>query len=114
MAPVVQALKQAWWAPLAGLLVLGQLLIAVAFAVDSEDAEEAIVGVAIALGGALVLAAGLWKRPTARGLGSALIVIGAATAGFWFWTLVLPILAIIVIVGLVVSEVRSRRLVPAA
>jgi hypothetical protein len=84
-----------------------QLALAVAFSIESDDAEEAVAGAAISLSGALLLAAGLWKRPQARKLGSALIVVGAAFAAFWFWTLVLPIVAIIVVIGVVVSEVRS-------
>ncbi|HUF85339.1 MAG TPA: hypothetical protein VMQ81_12200 [Acidimicrobiia bacterium] len=101
------ALKQAWWAPVAGLLVLGQLAMAFLFG-WSEDTESTIVGIAIALTGAIVLGAGLWKRPQARGLGNVLILVGAGFAAFWFWTLFMPILAIIVAVGLVTSEVRSR------
>ena len=101
-----EALKQAWWAPVAGLLVVTQLAMALVFG-WSEDAESTIVGIAIGLVGAFVLAAGLWKRPEARGLGNALIVVGAVLAAFWFWTLFMPVLAIIVVVGLVTSEVRS-------
>jgi membrane protease YdiL (CAAX protease family) len=104
---VLQALKQAWWAPVAGLLVLAQLLLTVSFAVGGNDADEAIVGVTIALGGALLLAAGLWRRPTARGLGNALIILGAALAAFFFWSLVMPFGAIIVVVGVATSELRS-------
>ncbi|MGI8796294.1 MAG: hypothetical protein ACR2IR_06925 [Acidimicrobiia bacterium] len=106
---MLQALKQAWWAPVAGLLVLGQLFLAVSFGWGDEgdDAESTIVGISICLVGTFVLAAGLWKRPQARGLGNALIVVGAVLAAFWFWTLFMPVLAIIVVVGLVISEVRS-------
>lgn len=115
MAPVVQALKQAWWAPLAGLLVLLQLVMAVAVGTDTEsDESDVVVWIAVALIGALLLAAGLWKRPQARGLGNALIVVGAALAAVFFWTLVMPVLAFIVVVGVVTSDVRSRRLEPAA
>jgi len=89
--------------------VLGQLFLAVSFGWGDEhdDVESTIVSIAIALVGAFVLAAGLWKRPQARGLGNALIVVGAVLAAFWFWTLFMPVLAIIVVVGLVISEVRS-------
>ena len=101
------ALKQAWWAPVAGLLVLAQLALAVSFGFGGEDGESTVVSIAIALVGALVLAAGLWKRPEARGLGNALIIVGAVLAAFWFWTLVLPVVAIIVAVGVVTSEMWS-------
>lgn len=104
---MLQALKQTWWAPLAGLLVLVQLVLAVAIPFGDDDAETMLVATTIALVGALVLATGLWKRPRARGLGNALIVVGTVFAAFWFWTLVLPAAAIIVVIGLVTSEVRS-------
>jgi hypothetical protein len=110
MAPVVQVLKQAWWAPLAALLALIELLMVPGFAFGDDNA----VAAALALAGALLLAAGLWKRPQARGLGNVLIVLGAAWAALWFWTLVLPVLAIIVVVGVVTGEMRSRRPMPAA
>jgi len=106
---VSQVLKQAWWAPVAGLLVLALLVLAVSigFSDESDETEDVIVGLALALSGAFVLAAGLWKRPQARGLGNALIVVGSVLAAFWFWTVVLPVAAIIVVVGVVTSEVRS-------
>ncbi len=103
-----QALKQAWWAPLVGLLILAQLALAVISGTGSEDGESKMVGVIICLGGALLLAAGLWRRPQARGLSNALIVVGALMAAFWFWTLVLPVVAIIVIIGVVTSEMQAR------
>jgi uncharacterized membrane protein HdeD (DUF308 family) len=108
VAFVSQALKQAWWAPVAGLLVLAQLLVAVQFAVGSNDADEAIVGITVALGGALLLATGLWRRSRARGLGNTLlIIVGAVLAAVFFWTVFMPVGAIIVVVGVVTSELRS-------
>jgi hypothetical protein len=110
MAALVHVLKQAWWAPVAGLLALIELLMVPGFAFGDDAAVDA----ALALAGALLLAAGLWNRPHARGLGNVLIVLGAALAALWFWTLVMPVLAIIVVVGVVTSEVRSRRPMPVA
>ena len=49
-----QVLRQAWWAPVAGLLVLAQVAIAVAFIGD----ENAVAGIALGLGGALVVGLG--------------------------------------------------------
>jgi hypothetical protein len=89
---------------------LGQLALIPAFGWGDEgsDAESKIVSVAVCLVGAFVLAAGLWKRPQARALGNVLILVGAALAAFWFWTLILPLVAIIVVVGVLTSEVWSR------
>jgi hypothetical protein len=67
-----------------------------------------IVGVVLCLAGAFTLAAGLWQRPRAHGLGNALIVVGCLLAVFWFWTLILPIAGIVVLVGLISSELRPR------
>ena len=109
---MAQALRQAWWAPLAGLLALA--LFAFAFVIgisNSEDdgTEAVVVGVVLCLAGAFVLAAGLWKRPQSRGLGNALIVVGCLLAALWFWTVILPVAAIVVVVGLLTTELRSRR-----
>jgi hypothetical protein len=109
---VSQALRQAWWAPLAGLLALGLLVLAFGIGIsNSEDdgTTAVIVGVVLCLAGAFALAAGLWKRPHAHGLGNALIVVGCLLAVFWFWTVILPIAGIVVLVGLVSTELRPRR-----
>ena len=66
MASVVEALKQAWWAPVAGLLALIELLMVPGFAFGDDAAVDA----ALALAGALLLAAGLWNRPHAVGSGT--------------------------------------------
>jgi len=105
---VLQALKQAWWAPVAGLLVLAQLLLAVGIGFGGDNDEDDVAfWLAVALVGALMLAAGLWKRPQARLLGNAMIIVGAVLAAFFFWTLVMPVGAIIVVVGVATSELRS-------
>ena len=46
-----QVLRQAWWARVAALLVVGQVIIAVIFIGD----ENAVAGIALALGGALLV-----------------------------------------------------------
>jgi len=108
----MQALKQAWWAPLAAVLVVAQLLVAQAFLIGDGtsnilNAESTPAGATLALGGAAALVAGLWARPKARGLGNALIIAGAALAAIWVWTVVMTPIAFVVIVGVVLSQVRS-------
>jgi uncharacterized membrane protein YidH (DUF202 family) len=108
----MQTLKQAWWAPFAGLLALAQLWVALAFLYGGGtsnllDAESTAAGVTLALGGAGALAAGLCIRPQARWEGNALITGGAALGAIWFWTVVMTPIAIVVIVGVVVSQIRS-------
>ena len=109
---VSQALRQAWWAPVAGLLALALLVLAFAIGISNSEDDgtvAVIVGVVLCLAGAFMLAAGLWKRPQAHGLGNTLIVVGCLLAVFWFWTLILPIAGIVVLVGLASTELRERR-----
>lgn len=108
---MTRRLKQAWWAPLAGLLVLGQLAVTLGFVFGEGtsnllDWESTFAGVTLTLAGAAVLLAGLWIRPQASWPGSVLIIVGAVLAAVWFWTILLTPIAIIVIVGVVVSQVR--------
>jgi hypothetical protein len=108
----VQTLRQAWWAPLAAVLVVAELLVAQAFLIGDGtsnilNAESTAAGATLALGGAAALVAGLWVRPKARGLGNALIIAGAALAAIWVWTVVMTPIAFVVIVGAVLSKVRS-------
>jgi hypothetical protein len=86
---------------------VGQLVIAALFLFGDETAESRTVGLLIALGGGLLVAVGLWKRLQSPGLGNALIIVGALFGLVWFWSLFLPLLAIIVIVGVIISQVRS-------
>jgi len=108
----MQPLRQAWWAPLAAVLVVADLLVAQAFLIGDGtsnilNAEGTAAGAALALGGAAALVAGLWARPKARGLGNVLIIAGAALAAIWFWTVVMTPIAFVLIVGVVLSQVRS-------
>lgn len=108
----MQPLRQAWWALLAAALVIAGLLVAQAFLIGDGtsnvlNAESAAAGAALSLGGAAALVAGLWTRPKARALGSALTIAGAALAAIWFWTVVMTPIAFVLIVGVVVSQVRS-------
>ena len=104
--------RQAWWAPVAAVLVVAELLVAQAFLIGDGtsnilNAESTTAGAALAIGGAIALVAGLSARPKIAGLGNALIVAGAALAAIWFWTVVMTPLALVVLVGVVVSAARS-------
>lgn len=108
----MEILKQTWWAPLAAVLVVAELLVAQAFLIGDGtsnilNAESTASGSTLALGGAAALVAGLWVRPKARGLGNALTIAGAALAAIWVWTIIMTPIAFVVVVGVVVSQVRS-------
>lgn len=107
----MRILNQAWWAPLAAVLVIAELLVAQAFLIGEGtsnvlDAESTLAGAALALGGAAALVTGLFARPKVRGLGSAMVVVGAALAAIWFWTVLMTPIALAVILGVVFSRVR--------
>lgn len=114
---MLRAVNQAWWAPFVVILVAAQLLVAQAFLIGEGtsnilNAESTAAGATLALGSAAALIAGLWARPRARGLGSALIVTGAALAAIWVWTVVMTPIALIVIVGVVLSQLREPNRIP--
>ena len=109
---MLQTLKQAWWAPFAIVLALAQFWVGLAFFYGEGtsnllNAESTAAGATLAFGGAAALAAGLWIRPKARWVGNTLIIVGAALGAIWFWTVVMTPIAIVVIVGVVVSQLRS-------
>lgn len=113
----MRTLKQAWWGPFAGVLTLAQLWVGLAFLYGDGtsnllDAESTAAGTTLAFGGAAALAAGLWVRLQARWVGSGLIMVGAALGAIWFWTVVMTPIALVVIVGVVASHVRSREMMP--
>src|SRR5687767_3945509 len=104
-------LKQAWWAPLAAVLVIALLLVAQAFLLgdgtsNALDAESTAAGATLSLAGVISLVAGLLLRPRARGLGSALVILGAALASIWIWTVLMTPIALVLIVGVVLSYLR--------
>lgn len=108
----MHTLKQGWWAPMAWVLVLAQVGVALAFIFGEGtsnilDAESKTAGIGLSLVGAAALATGLWVRPRALWLGDVLIIIGAALGAIWFWNILMTPIAIAVIVGLVVTRVRS-------
>lgn len=108
----MRTLKQAWWAPLAGVLAISQLSVALAFIFGEGtsnllDAESTAAGISLSLPGAVALAVGLWTRPRGRGLGNALVIAGAALAAIWVWIVFMTPMAIAVIVGVLISQVRS-------
>lgn len=107
-------LKQAWWAPVALVLAAAELWLAGAILLDRGTAttQDTVVGAALALAGAAALLAGLWARPHARGRGDALIIVGAALAAIWLWTLFMSPLAVVVIIGTLVDRARTPNPAP--
>ena len=97
---------------MAGLLAITQLWITLVFLIGAGtsnilDWESTAAGITLTVASAISLVAGLWKRPLKRGLGNTLIIVGAALATIWFWAVVVTPVAIIVIIGVIVSQVRA-------
>jgi hypothetical protein len=107
-------LRQAWWAPIAGLLALIMVALGVVFGLTGEDLETKVVSALLLFAGATFLAFGLLLRPDHLVTGNVLLLIGCVLAAFWFWTLVLPLLALILAAGVVTSGWRSENVAPAA
>lgn len=108
----MQTLKQAWWSPFAVVLALAQLWVGLVFLYGEGtsnvlDAESTAAGASLAFGGAAALATGLWIRTQGRWVGNTLIIVGALLGAIWVWTVVMTPLATVVIVGVIVSQVRS-------
>lgn len=100
-------LKQAWWAPLAALLVLSNAGTGLAILLNEQN-PGSLVGGSFFLAGAIALAVGLLVREDARRVASLLILFGA----FWglpiFWLVVPPVVALVVAVGVLRDGVRAR------
>ncbi|MEA2972571.1 MAG: hypothetical protein QOG82_1029 [Actinomycetota bacterium] len=101
--------RQGWWAPVAAVLALCNGWIGV-WIMSTDQNVGSIVGGSLFILGGIAILAGLMVRPGNRRLGTGLIVVGA----FWglplFWTVVPPVLALIVIAGvLTAGEVSTPR-----
>jgi hypothetical protein len=78
---------------------------------DESSATDQIVFVVLSVGGAALLAGGLWLIDRARWPGAALVSIGAIVGALpIFWTLI----ALVVAAALVVLSVMYARRAPAA
>ena len=109
----MQIFRQTWWAPFAGVLAIAQLWVGLAFFYGEGtsnilNAESTAAGALLTFGGAAALIVGLWMRMQGRWVGDLLIIVGALLGAIWVWTVVMTPLAIVVIVGVIVSQVRSR------
>ena len=109
---LVRELRQTWWAPVAAVLVLAQAWVGAAFIYGRGtsnvlDAEGTVAGLLIGFGGAAALGFGLWLRLRSHAAGDGLVVVGALLGATWFWTVVMTPMALVVVVGLVLSGWRS-------
>jgi hypothetical protein len=84
-----------------GLLALAAAILGIIFGVgeDWDSSGERAAWWILTVGGAVLLAAGLWYAARSRGIAAGLIIVGALMAGVGiFWSVIVPLAAIVVIV----------------
>jgi hypothetical protein len=85
-----------------GLLALAAAILGLIIGIGDDDWDstgERALWLSFTLGGALLLIAGLWYATRSRGVGAALIIIGALLCGIAvFWSIAMPLAAIVLVV----------------
>jgi hypothetical protein len=105
---MMSVLRQAWWAPIAGLMAVVQALLGPLQLFSESDFESSVASFVIFMVGGAITAIGLFRRPAHRTSGNVLLLVGCGFAVFWFWTLYLPIAGLVVAVGVLLSGWRSE------
>ncbi len=105
---MMSVLRQAWWAPLAGLMAAVQFVLGPASLFTDGDFESGVASFVIFTAGGAITVAGLFRRPAHRTTGNVLLLLGCGFAAFWFWTLYLPVAGVVVAVGVLSSGWHSE------
>lgn len=108
MVDVIAVLRQTWWAPIAGLLAVMQLVLGAVSLGGDADLESRVASLTLLVVGGAITALGLFRRPRHRPTGNALLLIGCAFAAIWLWTVVLPFVAVVVAAGVLTSGWRTE------
>jgi hypothetical protein len=98
-APLRHALAQGWWAPLAGLLGLAMLLAGTVNIFTAHNLSGRIVGSTLLLAFGCGMFLGLMRRPFNRAQGNTLILLTTVPAMALWWSIVPPLVAIAVWIG---------------
>lgn len=105
---MMSVLRQAWWAPIAGLMAVVQLVAGPLQPFTNSDLESGVASFVIFMAGGAVTAIGLFRRPAHRTSGNVLLLVGCGFAAFWFWTLFLPVAGLVVAIGVFSSGWHSE------
>jgi hypothetical protein len=98
MIKVLLALRQAWWAPVAAVLVVCNVVVGLLLVFANDDAGSRIWG-GLFIASGLVILVGLLSRSDRRTPGNVLILLGTVPSLLVLWLVVPVILAVVVIVG---------------
>lgn len=104
----MSVLRQAWWAPIAGVMAVVQLVLGPVQPFTNSDLESGVASFVIFMAGAALAVAGLFRRPAHRTTGNILLLLGCGFAAFWFWTLFLPVAGLVVAVGVLFGGWHSE------
>lgn len=108
-APLRHALLQAWWAPLAGLLSLGMLVAGIGTVFEAHNLGGRIVGSSLLLAFGCGMLLGLMRRPFSRTQGNTVILVATVPAMVMWWTIVPPLVAVAVWVGVLTGGFEEPR-----
>jgi hypothetical protein len=102
-APLRHAVRQAWWAPLAALLGLAMLVFGAANIFTANNLSGRIVGSTLLLAFGCGMFLGLMRRPFNRTQGNTLILLTTVPSLALFWSIIPPLMAIAVWIGVLRS-----------
>jgi hypothetical protein len=107
-APLVRAVTQTWWAPVAAGLGLLTLLAGVGNIFSAHNTSGRLVGSTLLIAFGVGMFYGLVRRPFARPAGNAMILLTTIPAGLVFWLIVPTVLALVVWIGVISSGFGDR------
>jgi len=113
-APLLRALVQTWWAPVAGLLGLMMLLAGVGTIFEAHNWGGRIFGSGLLMAFSAAMLLGLMRRPFSRQAGNSMILLATIPPLLFFWMIVPPLAAIVVWIGVISSGFSDQRVVSAA
>jgi hypothetical protein len=107
-APLRHAVVQTWWAPVAALIGVVEVVFAIGTVFEASNWGGRIIGSSVMLAFGAMMLFGLTRRPFAREAGNSLILLATLPAVTFFWVIVAPVLALVVWVGVISSGFSEK------